>query len=134
MGIEKISVCYLWNSTCKSKISIPKGWHPSQDFDRRVEDASIKFGKLYLGTRSIQLARQDVARSRLLTQEKDIITRVLDGEKTLVISKNLKLSNSGVWYIFKKALLSLYMELGDRRWIYLASKGHIYRWYKTNSI
>lgn len=128
MGMNKTSAWSLWRSTCNPKISTPKGWRPSSTFDRRVEDASISCQMIYLGPQTLRAAKQDIARSRLSPAHKKLIIRMIRGEKASSLAKELKLSHMGVLYVFRRSLLSVYGEVGNRRWVYLASRGRIHRW------
>jgi hypothetical protein len=128
MGMKYTSVWSLWRSTCNPKISTLKGWRPSNTFDRRVEDASLSGQNIYLGLQSLHIAKQDIARSRLSPAHKELITRMIQGKKASALAKELKLSHMGVLYVYRRALLSIYGEVGERRWIHLASLGRIHRW------
>jgi hypothetical protein len=128
----KTSAFSLWRSNDNSKIPTPEGWHPSLAFDRRVEDAAVFAQKIYLGCQSLSAAAKDIARSQLSHREKGLVMRFLNGEYSSSVAKEFRLSNPGARYIYRQALLSVYHELGARRWIHLASKGHIRRWNQTN--
>jgi hypothetical protein len=131
VGMKKTSVWTLWISVCNAQIITPKGWHPSKAFDRRVEDESISFADIYLGPQTLRNAKKDIDQSHLSAPHKILLTRMIEGEKAFTLTKELKLSYNGVLYIFRRSLLTVHREVGNRRWIFLASKGRIHHWKQT---
>jgi hypothetical protein len=126
IGLHAEIVRRMWNESEWNKgIITPKGWRPNKVIIRMIERAALSSEKIYLGPWSLNQAKSDIYRSGISPEKKQLLERMISGEGTKTLSAEFKLSRSGVFYVFRRALADLYKEIGYRPWMLLASKGVI---------
>jgi hypothetical protein len=112
-------------SAVHAKIKTPKGWQPDKVVIRKAETEALTQRKIYLGPKSLREALEDIERSSLDPDRKQLAVRFIQGETTKKLHGDFRLSQGGVMYVYRRTLADLYRELGYRPWMRLASKGVI---------
>jgi hypothetical protein len=126
IGLKAEIVRRIWNeSEWNNGIITTKGWRPNKVIIQMVERAALSNGRIYLGPWSLSQAKSDIYRSGISPEKKQLLERMISGEGTKNLSAEFKLSRSGVFYVFRRAMADLYKETGYRPWMILASKGVI---------
>jgi hypothetical protein len=126
IGLNAEIVRRIWNeSEWNNGIITTKGWRPNKVIIRMVERAALSSGKIFLGPWSLSQAKSDIYRSGISSEKKQLLERLISGEETKALGVEFKLSRSGIFYVFRRALADLYKEIGYRPWMLLASRGVI---------
>ena len=124
------SIWLIWRGKSYSSMTPEPHWHPNAAFETQVENACLTNKTIYLGTRSMEIAINDVLRSSLAQNQKNLVLRLIAGEPSTHVSLSLGKSFAGVLFLYRRALSVINQQIGNKRWIRLASENRILPWIK----
>jgi hypothetical protein len=123
----------LWNSKISKSLSLPRGWHPDPESIKRIELASaISRGqRFFLGDKNRSMAEREIRKSKLPPLQKSVLLQMVQGKSKSDLSRESDYSKNGIMYLYRRSLVQLEREIGERWWIYICSKGRIEKWRKS---
>jgi hypothetical protein len=130
VNLPQHSVWCIWNNKqLNVKVPIKPYWRPNPAFATLVENACIPKHTIYLGTRLPEVAKDNIARSHLTIEQKDLVLAIVSGETSESIARKIGKTFAGVLFLYRKGMVVLYREIGGKRWIRIASKYRIRKWF-----